>query len=127
MNLLFCDKLLSYPKGDCRFSDKTCWWIHDSKAEPEKISRDMFKCYNCDETFDTKAKMMLHKKSKHKHLVRSCSEFIDKKCIFNDASCWFNHEEVFVEEERKEEEKDETLKSVFRSVQENLEPPIKSH
>ena len=39
-------KCQNYPKGECRFSSKTCWWIHDSQAEPEKIFRDMFKCYN---------------------------------------------------------------------------------
>ena len=64
-----CDK---YKNGECRFSSKTCWWSHDLQRVVENRSGDVFKCFTCKETFTNKSRMMLHKKEKHRHLVRSC-------------------------------------------------------
>ena len=119
-------------KGECRFSSQKCWWNHDFDLEIENKSENMFKCFTCNETFRSKGKMMLHKKQKHRHLVRTCIDNIDKKCTLNDESCWFKHEEASLKQtenvdDKKDEEEEKTQqKSVFRQVLENLEPPIEA-
>ena len=118
--------------GECRFSSQKCWWNHEFNLEIENKSEDQFKCFTCNETFNSKGRMMLHKKEKHGHLVRSCIDHIDNKCTFNDKSCWFRHDEAFLEQTKEDsikddKEEDETKQiSVFRQVLENLEPPIKT-
>lgn len=118
--------------GECRFSSQKCWWNHEFNLEIENKSEDQFKCFTCNETFSSKGKMMLHKKQKHRHLVRTCIDNIDKKCTLNDESCWFKHEEASLKQtenvdDKKDEEEEKTQqKSVFRQVLENLEPPIEA-
>ena len=116
--------------GYCTFSNQGCWWNHQKQPENEIRIEGSLKCYTCNETFNARATLMVHKKEKHRHLVRGCNLFIDDKCPYNDSKCWFIHEETFVQGDNKEEEEkeeQETNKSVFQNVQENLEPPIKSN
>ena len=71
--------------------------------------------------------MMIHKKEKHRHLVRTCNLFIDDKCPHNDSMCWFIHEDNFIDkdvDENSDIEEQQTSQSVFQEVLENLKPPI---
>ena len=74
-----------------------------------------------------KISMMIHKKEKHRHLVRTCNLFIDDKCPHNDGMCWFIHEDNFIDkdvDENSDIEEQQTSQSVFQEVLENLKPPI---
>ena len=97
----------------CMYSSKMCWWNHDPQTEKENQLDDHFKCYTCSETFNNKARMMIHKKEKHMHLVRSCNLFIDDKCIFNAVSCWYVHDDVIEKEEEEEEERAKQVQKLY--------------
>ena len=116
-------------EGECPFSNEDCWWNHETQPQNEKKCEGNFKCYTCNETFNTKPTLMFHKKEKHRHLVRGCNLFIDNRCPYNDSKCWFIHEDNFDQGEDiqgEEKEEQESDKSVFQEVQENLEPPLNS-
>ena len=53
--------------------------------------------------------------------------FLDTKCPFKDASCWFRHVDDDIKANDSDGENDEEIaeNTVFQKVQENLEPPIK--
>ena len=51
-------------QGECSFSNKKCWWNHETHSDSEKKTEDSFKCYTCNENFNTKGRMMIHKKEK---------------------------------------------------------------
>ena len=122
-SVAFCK---NFKEGECTFSNEGCWWNHESQPVNEINTEGSFKCYTCNETFKTKATLMVHKKVNHRHLVRGCNLFMDNRCPYNDSKCWFLHEDIFVRGEEDEEiEEEQTSKSVFQEVQENLEPPIK--
>ena len=113
-------------KGDCLFSDTKCWWNHDEQQD-SKSRDEAFKCYICGDTFRLKGEMMVHKKSKHTESTRFCNLFLDTKCPFKDASCWFRHVDDDIKANDSDGENDEEIaeNTVFQKVQENLEPPIK--
>ena len=120
----FCRNMM---QGVCQFSNQKCWWNHETQSENERKTDGNFNCYTCNENFNTKGKMMIHKKEKHRHLVRSCNLFIDDKCPHNDSMCWYVHEDNFINENFDENNKIEdqrNTQSVFQEVQENLKPPI---
>ena len=122
----YCKKKAS---GECFFSD-TCWWNHDTQLEKERKAEGTgFKCYTCNETFNQKANMMIHKKEQHRHLVRSCNLFIDNKCPHSDSVCWYLHENNSIDKDfevNDEIEQQETNQPVFQEVWANLKPPIES-
>ena len=37
--------------------------------------------------------MMIHRKNKHRDLVRSCNSYLENNCKFQNNSCWFLHDE----------------------------------
>jgi hypothetical protein len=86
------------------------------------------KCYHlCNKTFETKAKIMLHRKKEHKETVKSCSQFQTSSCRFKEESCWFKHELEDTDSHRKnvpENDEEKNHEQVFQKVSENLEPPI---
>ena len=112
----------NYLKGSCIYSNKMCWWNHE--AQPDFRSGNVFKCYDCGETFDERRKMMVHKKNSHNDSTRLCNLFIDGKCMYNDDSCWYKHESNMDDKSEEEERADEDpAQSVFQKVRENLQPP----
>ena len=113
----------NYSEGTCVYSSKMCWWNHDTESRAP--DNEEFRCFICNETFPSKGNMMTHKKKEHRNAIRECNLFIDDKCRFNDESCWFNHDDGDGDLEVNETGNEETTKSVFRKVQENLEPPLK--
>ena len=118
--------------GNCSFSSKMCWWNHDDiqNGDPGSIQ-----CFVCDESFESKKGMMIHRKAYHRSFVRTCTNFLQNKCRFESSSCWFLHEEEMVVEENEgnneeddgnnlDKDNDET-ESVFQQVFRNKEPPIR--
>ena len=94
-----------------------CWWKQAEKQE------GTIECYICNNTFESRANMMIHRKREHKSLVKICSQFQNDNCRFNSESCWFQHEEKNTEfHEQKENVGPE---QDFQEVSENLEPPLK--
>ena len=100
------------------------------KKKPESVV-----CYICNENFESKTKMMLHRKKDHKNLVRLCHKYLEKNCMFQNKSCWFLHdEEVFESEDNLGEENkvnsvnqnanQNKSDSVFQNLLKNKKPPI---
>lgn len=111
----------NYIEGKCNYADSMCWWNHAEKVE-EKTA-----CFICNKTFETKAKIMLHRKKEHKETVKSCSQFQTSSCRFKEESCWFKHELEDTDSHRKnvpENDEEKNHEQVFQKVSENLEPPI---
>ena len=76
----------NYSEGRCNFDDNSCWWHHKDGEQVE------IECYFCEKTFDTKGKVMIHRKMEHPRTVKQCIQFEDLKCKFNEETCWFKHE-----------------------------------
>ena len=114
-----------YLEGKCHFSPEKCWWNH--KQMDEK-NTDRVCCYICSDIFETKTKMMLHRKRNHKEQVSKCKNFLQNKCMFADPSCWFLHEDddMKIEQSSTNEniEKIEKSEPVFQKVNSNIKPPI---
>ena len=114
--------------GKCTFTDEMCWWKHEEISE--KRSESVI-CYICNETFETRTKMMLHRKIEHRNLVRICNNYVKNNCMFQNKSCWFLHEEESFEFEEHLEKEDEEISenktesdSDFQKVFQNMKPPI---
>ena len=114
-----------YLEGKCHFSSEKCWWNHKQLDERKE---DPVCCYICSETFETKTKMMIHRKSNHKELVSKCNNFAQNKCMFADKACWFIHEDdnMDIEENSANDNiyKKEISEPVFQKVRSNIKPPI---
>ena len=105
----------NYASNACPFSDLKCWWNHNSnQAYPQEI-----KCFACDEKFENKPSMMVHRKKKHPEIVRQCAQFEQMNCRFQSEFCWFKHEVT-----KQSEELNDTQSSVFQKVLVNPKPPI---
>ena len=111
--------------GKCSFTDEMCWWKHGDISEK---SSESIMCYICNETFESKTKMMLHRKIDHRNLVRMCNNYLEKNCMFQSKSCWFLHDEEVFEHEEDIDKEDEGIKnesdSVFQNLLKNKKPPI---
>ena len=92
-------------------------------------------CYICDNRFESKMEMMIHRKTNHKELVRGCTNFAKNNCMFQGQSCWYLHEEeeaMETEETRDNSESDEVnnseneteSQSVFQRVFRSSKPPL---
>ena len=99
----------NHANGNCTYSSDLCWWKHSDDNEQS------IKCYVCGETFDCKSNMMKHRKIAHSSIIVPCNKFNEKKCRFNDNSCWFKHQD---------DEKDLNKSSVFQNAPKKKEPPI---
>ena len=89
-----CKNIMNCPYGD------RCFYSHTP------ISENKFRCYQCNEEFDTKGNMMIHRKTHGE--VRNCSRFLNNECERGN-NCWWNHT---------------NSRQVFRQVPGNLPPPI---
>ena len=83
----------------CIFSAELCWWNHN-KSKDENIER--IECFICNDTFETKTKMMVHRKNNHTNFVGKCNNFLQNNCKFEDQFCWFLHDEATMETETSE-------------------------
>ena len=116
-------------EGNCNFTAEKCWWNHEESQNKKVLE---IACYICDETFSSKTKMMIHRKSYHPRVVRKCTNFSENNCKFLGSSCWFIHEEVEemeIEEECEERKEDmcEEMKEsvpVFQNASGKKKPPI---
>ena len=78
----------NYLEEKCVFSTDKCWWIHRERDQAK------IECYFCEKTFDTKSKVMTHKKKEHIKTVKPCQLFLEFKCERGDEVCWFKHENL---------------------------------
>ena len=101
----------NYINKTCSFSAELCWWNH---AENKN---DNIECFVCGITFEHKSSLMKHRKLKHASIVKSCVQYKEMKCRYDDISCWFKH---------KEEEQDVDTSSVFQNASKKKEPPIQN-
>ena len=84
---------------NCPYGNR-CFYSHTP------ISENKFRCFQCNEEFDTKGDMMVHRKTHGE--VRTCSRFLNNQCERGN-DCWWNHT---------------NNRQVFRHVPGNLPPPI---
>ena len=68
--------------------------ICESRNIKEKNRLMKIKCRNCDEEFNSKPDLMIHRKVNHLELVAVCRKKAEGKCIYTDASCWWKHEPI---------------------------------
>ena len=54
-------------------------------------SGDSYNCNYCEESFDSKNELMIHKKNDHEENVSICKYFLKDMCAFNDENCWYSH------------------------------------
>ena len=104
--------------SSCEFTER-CWWKHK-----KMVSKDI-ECYFCEDSFETKAQVMLHRKANHTKTVKNCTKFENESCTKNEETCWFMHKTREKETEKeKEEHKDITENNlVFWKRQNNLKNP----
>ena len=75
--------------------------------------------------------MMIHRKNKHKEIVKCCSQFRLGTCRFKDDSCWFQQELEGVKETKENDKKvvenaKENPEQVFQKVLKPKEPPLQN-
>ena len=114
----FCQK---FEKGECTYTTESCWWHHEKREH-----NDGFNCFSCGKVFRTKSDMMVHRKREHTSLIKSCTEFLQGCCRFQETFCWFIHpNEIENNKSSKNEEFNPTHPSVFQKQKTNLKPPLK--
>ena len=103
-----------------------CWWKHVD------IQDSAVDCYICSKRFESKSKMMLHRKIDHSNHVRTCQSFLENNCRFQNNTCWFSHPEEQMETDEFDEKDDQENKedgeesiSVFQKVNRKEKPPIR--
>ena len=118
------------PIGTCRFNADTCWWRHEEKETGQQVGG--IKCFICNQNFETKADMMIHRKCFHRSMVRKCTDFLKNQCRFQEKFCWFVHDNEDMEidnnietENDPKEMEDNEINSVFQKAKGDLKPPEK--
>ena len=114
----------NYIEGNCTYSQNICWLNHGQKHT------ESIKCFICEEVFESKILLMMHRKKEHSKFVKTCNQFNQNGCRFQNNDCWYKHaagNEKDDEDETnsKSNGKDE-LETVFQRVSEDLDPPIKN-
>ena len=77
----------NYLNKNCNFSAELCWWKHSEKED------QTIECFVFGNKFDSKSSMMNLRKLEHKLIIKTCNQYKEMKCRFDDKSCWFKHEE----------------------------------
>jgi hypothetical protein len=67
----------------------------------------------CNQVFKTKNRMMRHRKENHRESVRDCQS---ESCHYDNQTCWFNHKDNDMSENRNQD---------FQKVPKKLVPPGK--
>ena len=105
-------------EGKCSFSADLCWWSHKEGSEKD------IECFFCDEKFESRALVMMHRKRVHSKTVKLCSQFMNLKCNFGEESCWFKHEHEQRVSSPENSEKKQNSESVFQKDSVNPDPPL---
>ena len=75
--------------GDCRFSDKNCWFNH---SENNLEDLDEIECNWCEKIFMTQPEFLNHRKREHMQYVPKCRNPEIGTCTYNKF-CWFIHDQ----------------------------------
>ena len=95
----YCEQC-NYEADDGYHLDMHTYAEHEQDIDSIEIDEESFqsvdennslKCQFCDERFNAKKDLMLHKKLKHNENVSVCWKFPSEKCGYNDDTCWFIH------------------------------------
>ena len=62
--------------------DAHTWEMHD----------DSIKCNLCDNTFENKRDLMIHKKEDHTEKIELCWHYSKGTCPYGEDKCWFIHD-----------------------------------
>ena len=76
-----------YPAEDIYDLGEHMYEIHTLESLDSTIV-----CHHCGFKLKTKKELMVHRKELHKEKVGPCRYFLEGKCEFSDADCWFSHE-----------------------------------
>ena len=68
---------------NCSFTADLCWWKH-SEEQVQDIE-----CYFCENTFESRTSVMMHRKRMHPKTVKPCTQFLHSKCSVGQDTCWF--------------------------------------
>ena len=66
-----------------------CSWGVDCLYNHDPINENVFLCYQCGNEFDTRHKMMIHRKTVHEG--KTCRDYLKGSCRF--TPCWYPHPE----------------------------------
>ena len=81
-------------QGNTKFQlDKHKNLTHGNREELSSIL-ELIKCRICDEAFEEKSNLMIHRKLKHKELVKQCKFYEKGLCSRTPESCWWNHGKI---------------------------------
>ena len=100
----------------CTFTADLCWWKH-SEEQVQDIE-----CFFCENTFESRTSVMMHRKRIHPKTVKPCTQFWHSKCSFKEDTCWFKHEGG--NQSDIEKENLQGFQSGFREGSNDLEPPL---
>ena len=67
--------------------------MHEFHGE---MKRETLDCYFCDQSFNTKRDLMIHRKKEHIEKVKTCSYFLQQRCNYGD-NCWYVHKKEDLE------------------------------
>ena len=76
-----CDQC-GYEAENMYVLDAHTWEMHD----------DSIKCNLCDNTFENKRDLMIHKKEDHTEKIELCWHYSKGTCPYGEDKCWFIHE-----------------------------------
>ena len=76
-----------YKNGTCVYTDDTCWYSHEYDRNVNQT------CRFCEQTFESKNQLMVHRKSIHVNIVAKCRNFQLGDCNFSNEECWYKHDE----------------------------------
>ena len=68
---------------------QNCPWGEDCLYNHNPVKENVFLCYQCGDEFETRHKMMIHRKTTHEGKV--CRDFLKGNCRF--TPCWYPHVE----------------------------------
>ena len=109
----------NYNVEKCPYAEDICWWNHSKERS--------IKCFICNETFASKMLLMRHRKKDHTQLVKTCNNFSQNNCRFQNDDCWYIHNSENVAEPMPPKCNDGgNVKTVFQKVSEDLDPPIQN-
>jgi hypothetical protein len=112
-------KCRSFSSGNCIYGTNECWWRHERNLE---LRDSEHSCGVCDENFNDRSKLMLHRKNKHTETVRACSHAMNGSCHFGSNKCWFLHEDLStINTNEKSEKLDKSDKEVMEKMFDMME------
>ena len=77
---------------DCQAEDIYDLGSHIFKVHSSENFEEIIKCRYCQQTFNGKCELMIHRKIHHTNRVSICSKFLDETCSFGSEDCWYKHE-----------------------------------